>query len=255
MSQLKVNNISSTTGTSIGLSASITPAAHATYDLGTEPVRWRTVFGNKGDFKTISLGVQGGETRTHVTGGMAVSGTISPRPSNAYDLGSSTYQWKNLYVKGNASINELTSSRSVLQTNALTPGITASVDIVPGDAGIFSLGASARQWQDLYVKGNASINELTSSRSTLASNALTPGITASVDIVPGDAGIFSLGASARQWQNLFVESSSLGTSGSYAAVRFQNLPTSEALAKNIGSGSLWLSGSLGDSKYLMVYTG
>ena len=52
-------------------------------------------------------------------------------------------------------------------------------------------------------------------------------------------------------------SQSFATSASLSAIRFQNLPTSHTQASQIGTGSLWLSGSdaVGTSKYLMVFTG
>ena len=52
-------------------------------------------------------------------------------------------------------------------------------------------------------------------------------------------------------------SQSFATSASLSAIRFQNLPTSKEQAAQIGTGSLWLSGSADDgtSKFLLVYTG
>ena len=60
-----------------------------------------------------------------------------------------------------------------------------------------------------------------------------------------------LGDSINEASMSFAQSSSL------SAIRFQNLPTSKEQAAQIGTGSLWLSGSADDgtSKFLLVYTG
>jgi len=54
-----------------------------------------------------------------------------------------------------------------------------------------------------------------------------------------------------------LASMSFANSSSVTAIRFQNLPTNAGQAAQIGSGSLWLSGSAADgtSRHLMVFTG
>ena len=69
---------------------------------------------------------------------------------------------------------------------------------------------------------------------------------------------FRIGNSAGNFGNSINEASmSFAQSGSVSAIRFQNLPTTKEQAAQIGTGSLWLSGSdaTGTSKYLMVFVG
>ena len=82
--------------------------------------------------------------------------------------------------------------------------------------------------------------------------------------VNGHIGLFLNNASFRiansggQLGNSINEASmSFAQSSSLSAIRFQNLPTSKEQAAQIGTGSLWLSGSADDgtSKFLLVYTG
>ena len=51
----------------------------------------------------------------------------------------------------------------------------------------------------------------------------------------------------------------MGTSASMAAIKFSNLPTTETIARTIGTGSLWISGSQDGgataSSRLYIFTG
>ena len=70
---------------------------------------------------------------------------------------------------------------------------------------------------------------------------------------------YTLGNSSFTYKELHIISSSFSTSASLAAVKFDNLPTTQAQARILGSGSLWVSGSGtgagAQSKHLMVFTG
>tara|TARA_R110000796_G_scaffold82592_1_gene180984 strand:- start:21028 stop:21339 length:312 start_codon:yes stop_codon:yes gene_type:complete len=55
--------------------------------------------------------------------------------------------------------------------------------------------------------------------------------------------------------NLSAATASFHTSGSLSKIRFENLPTSYALAATLGSGSLFISGSvnkIGGGKFLCI---
>ena len=82
--------------------------------------------------------------------------------------------------------------------------------------------------------------------------------------VNGHIGLFLNNASFRiansggqLGDSINAASMSFAQSASISAIRFQNLPTSKTQAAQIGTGSLWLSGSAddGSSKFLLVYTG
>ncbi len=218
-----------------------------------------------------------------------LSSSLIPGNDNAQDLGSSTKEWKDLYIDGVAYID----SASITNTDITK----VNSDLTPTVTNLKDLGTSALQWKDLYVDGKAYIDQLSGS-GTAGDSALT----ASVHIVPGVDNTYNLGSSGLEWKDLFIDgtanldtavigalsvtslsskleptttntynlgtgskrytevyvtSQSLSVSASLSAIKFENLPTTEDRARLIGTGSLWLGGISGSSRsnYLMVFTG
>ena len=130
------------------------------------------------------------------------SSSLIPNVDNTYDLGSSTKQWKTIFVDS-ASIGLVSSS------------------LIPNADNTYDLGSSTKEWKDLYIDG-----------------------TANMDIVSSSAVHISAAGTA----SLHVS----GGSSAATDIVFENLPTTKPTV----SGSLWLSGSAGNSsKYLVVFTG
>jgi hypothetical protein len=128
------------------------------------------------------------------------SSSLIPNVDNTYDLGSTTKQWKTIFVDS-ASIGLVSSS--------LTPDADDTYD----------LGSSTKEWKDLYIDGTANMDIVSSSN---------------VHITAANSSL--------------LVSSSVGST----SIIFENLPTTKPTV----SGSLWLSGSAGNSsKYLVVFTG
>jgi|TARA_R110002020_G_scaffold218434_4_gene426309 hypothetical protein len=142
----------------------------------------------------------------------------------------------------------------------------ASSSLIPFSDEVFDLGSSAKEWKDLYLDGTANIDlGLIDSASI--------GVVSS-SLIPDADDTYDLGSSAKEWKDLYLDgtsnmdivsssnvhisaagTASLHVSGGSAAatdIIFENLPTT----KPIITGSLWLSGSAGNSsKYLVVFTG
>ena len=124
-----------------------------------------------GDANTDNI-VFGGEVDSHIV----------PDDDNTYDLGSSTKEWRNLYIDGTAKIDMLTvdgdatvagnftleggldARGNVDLGNATSDTITATgrfdSDLLPSSDGARDLGSSTLEWQDLYIDGTANIDSL-----------------------------------------------------------------------------------------------
>ena len=131
----------------------------------------------------------------NVVFGGDVNSNIIPNTDNAYDLGSSSQEWKDLYLDGTANIDSLvadtadinggtvdgatvgansassgafttlTASGNVDLGDATSDTITATgrfdSDLVPSTDGARDLGTSSLEWQDLFIDGTAKIDTLT----------------------------------------------------------------------------------------------
>lgn len=93
---------------------------------------------------------------------------LYPFTNNYTSLGSSSYNWKNLFLSGsidfgnNAKIQKDSSNRvNILYNNAVKLKIGGgdayfASAVVPDSNGVFDLGNSSAKWKDLYLAGNLS---------------------------------------------------------------------------------------------------
>ena len=72
------------------------------------------------------------------------SSSLIPNVDNTYDLGSSTKQWKTIFVDS-ASIGLVSSS------------------LIPNADNTYDLGSSTKEWKDLYIDGTANMDIVSSS--------------------------------------------------------------------------------------------
>ena len=77
---------------------------------------------------------------------------LIPSTDDARDLGSSTKEWKDLYVDGVANIDELSVATGASQ------GVSTS--LIPKTDGTHNLGSTNREWQNLFIDGTAHIDTL-----------------------------------------------------------------------------------------------
>jgi len=130
----------------------------------------------------------------------------------------------------------------------------ASSSLIPDADNTYDLGSNTKQWKHLFVD-SASIGLVSSS------------------LIPDADDTYDLGSSTKEWKDLYIDgtanidivsssnvhigaiSASLVVSSSAGidtSIIFENLPTTKPTV----TGSLWLSGSAGNSsKYLVVFTG
>ena len=103
-------------------------------------------------------------------------GAIVPVTNNDIDLGTSSLQFKNLYLDGTATIDILQVDESATITanltvngnttlgNAATDTVTVTADVasplLPSADDTYDLGAVGSEWRNLYVDGTANIDAL-----------------------------------------------------------------------------------------------
>ena len=150
------------------VSGNLTPNQDDLYDLGGSGLEWRDLFVNgTANIDTLSVpgvstlgianvgfiqGVDGAPTSVRIGSASieTVSSSLTPDLDDTYDLGSSTKQWRNLFIDGIAT--QGTGSFGLLNATRF------SSSLVPGEDNIYSIGTSALRWSDLFLAEGAVIN-------------------------------------------------------------------------------------------------
>jgi hypothetical protein len=121
------------------------------------------------------------ELGTPTTGRVVIYGGIAednigkenflPETDDSYDIGSSSYRWKDGYFSGDLTVS---SSGIVLGDKTLsdmdgvlyfdgspvntTSGITITSDLVPEDDSVYDLGSNSYKWKDGYFSGDLTVS-------------------------------------------------------------------------------------------------
>ena len=189
---------------------------------------------------TLNLG---NAATDNVVFGGEVDSNIIPDDDGSFDLGSSSKEWKDLFIDGTAHIDTLdvdenagiignltVTGNSVMNGNvdlgdATGDTITATgrfdSDLVPSTDGARDLGSSTLEWQDLFIDGTATIDtlqvdenatitgSLTANGDVDLGNATSDTITATgrfdSDLVPSTDGARDLGDASLEWKDLYVD--------------------------------------------------
>jgi len=120
---------------------------------------------------TLTLG---DSATDNVVFGADVNSSITPNTDDTYDLGSSSKQWRNLYVDGTGNIDAIISTSISAATlsvsgstdlgdnnnDTITVNGRFDSDLLPSTDDTYDLGSNSRQWQDLYIDGTANIDSL-----------------------------------------------------------------------------------------------
>jgi hypothetical protein len=160
----------------VGVAQSLLPSSDNTYDLGSSTYRWRNAYlsGSLTVAGTANVGSLQIAGTTVITSGRvlqniaSIGQTLTPSADNTYDLGSSSYRWRNLYlggalvVAGAANVGSLQiggttvidSSRNVINamsvtSTTLSPG-TDFLIAQPYDA---SSAITLRNSPDIVLRG------------------------------------------------------------------------------------------------------
>ena len=137
-------------------------------------------------------------------------GAIVPVTDNDIDLGTSSLEFKDLYLDGTATIDTLTvneaatvgttlgvtgattlsSTLAVTGTSTLTGNVTASNDV--------SVGGSLTVTGDATINGNLTFGNADT-------DSITIGAEIDSDLIPNTDGTYDLGSSTKEWQDLFID--------------------------------------------------
>ena len=136
---------------------------------------------------TLTLGDAASD---NVVFGADVNSNIIPNTDDAYDLGSSSQQWKDLYIDGTANIDSL--SADTADINAGTIDNTTIGGSTPA-AGTFTT---------LVANGNVDLGDATSDTITATGRFDS-------DLVPSSDGANALGTTALRWSALFADAATI----------------------------------------------
>ena len=192
---------------SMEISGSILPATNNTFDLGSSTFQFRNLFIDG----TANIDILGtAADPVHTASFAFITSSLIPGVDNQVDLGSSTKEWKNLFVDGTANIDILGTIADPVHTASFA-FITSS--LIPSVDGQVNLGSSTKEWKDLFIDGVAKIDSLGSAVGDtniayireLSGSAADPSITASVSIIPKEDDTYSLGATGKEFKDLFID--------------------------------------------------
>ena len=173
------------TGTTL-FGTSIRPLANSNLDVGTSTYPWRDIYLTGKVISTTnnhtSRFYQGsyywnidydGTIALKGTGSVIYSKKIVPETTATYDLGSSDYNWKDIYLSGNlkSDTNYITLKNSSgnygfyinnnLQMVLSSADLSVNGDILPRSNGTKDLGSSSYYWRNLYLAGSLRNNNAT----------------------------------------------------------------------------------------------
>ena len=226
------------------VSSSLFPEANNVYDLGSGSLEWRELHVGTAFINTIDNTSAVLITTASFTHG--VSSSILPDGDNAYDLGSSTKEWKDLFIDGTANID-------FGSIDSASIGFISS-SLLPYTDNVYDLGTAANSWKDLHVQGTATIGTL--SLTALADNVKIPlisqSMTISGSIFPSTDDVFNLGGVTQEFRDLHLDGTAFidnisGVSGSFSSfITTLNLTS---------SGNISASGTITANSYVGLPSG
>ena len=244
-------NLSVGAGLSVGLGLSVTGNSFfvgvVTFAGGTDG--------------TITLGDAPGD---NVVFNADIDSNIKPDDDNTYDLGSSTQEWKDLYLDGVAYVDTLQVHDSVVGVTTFDALIDANggatidnvqigisdnneIDTSSGNLTIDSAGGTTTVDDILVVTGQTDLNG-----DINLGNAVTDSITALArfdsDVLPLADDAVSLGSLSNQWRDLYVDGV-----GYIDALRVEDI-TANTLG-NVNTGAVQIDGGAGIAGNLTVGAG
>lgn len=204
-----------------------------TNTIGKSGTPWSTAYITTANITTANI------TTANITN-LGLTDIIPPADVT-YDLGSSTYQWKDIHVRGikYSGVAQIDFSGSVY--------ITCYRDFLPqADAATtpLDIGASALRWDNIYgVVGNFS-NIYQSTNIQFALSSAT--IYCYRDFLPNPDNTLNLGSSTSQWKRLYLRDYVYGYSGS---PKFGFQSSTRVWAADDIDPDAGATHSLGDSTY------
>lgn len=159
----------------------------------------------------------------NVTGDFSILGSVVgdfyPKTNNAYDLGTSTLEWKNLYLDGIGRIDSLFVDENATIATGLSVGgnaiisgnLTTTGDFLPSNVAInflpktdnlYDLGSTTQEFRNLYVDGTGKVDFLEVDENAVVQSGLSIGQTLTVSGNSTSASAMASGSGA--FGRLFV---------------------------------------------------
>ena len=195
-----------------------TNASRTVADLGT--ITTVDINGGTIDGATVGATTQAAVKATTLSASSTLSvgddstfaGKLEPLVDNGFDLGSSTKEWKNLYLDGIAYIDELRADTLGAALDCNNQALT-NVDVDSGAIDGTTIGANsvaAGSFAALVGTTATFSSTLTANGDTVLGNAAgdTIGFTGSVgsNFIPDVDSAHDLGSSAKRWSTIYVDS-------------------------------------------------
>ena len=162
----------------IGVGGNLTVTGTTTFNGGTLTL---------GDANTDNV-VFGGE----------VDSNIIPDDDNTFDLGSSSKEWKDLYVDGVAYLDSVESDGGSFGNIQVGETGDNEIDTGSGNLTLDSAGGTVAIDDNLTVSGDVDLGDATSDTITATGRFDS-------DLVPSTDGARDLGTSDLEWQDLFID--------------------------------------------------
>lgn len=162
---------------------------------------------------------------------------LRPKVDNTVDLGTSTFEFKDMYLDGTAQVDTLQVDESATISanlivngnttlgNVATDTVTITADIasnlIPSADNTHDLGSATDEWRNIYVDGIAQVDtlqvdesatitaDLTVNGNTTLGNTNTDTVTIAAELasslIPSVDNSYDLGSAADEWRNLYVD--------------------------------------------------
>ena len=141
----------------------------------------------------------------NVVFGADVNSNIIPNTDNTYDLGSSSQEWKDLYIDGTANIDTLSADTAAIGD------LTSGRVVLAGTSGELEDSANLTfDGSTLALTGAATVStNLTVSGNTTLGNAATDTVTVTADVasnlIPSADSTYSLGDASNYWSHGYID--------------------------------------------------
>ena len=247
---LNVISMSATATTNGGVQGHFLPTARNQYDLGSNNKQWKdlhidgTAYIDNISGVTNIVATSASITYISSSSPTVFAGGIEPDQDDDNDIGSSTKQWKNLYIDGTAYIDS--ASIEVLYprggvTYAGQTFIRVSGSLYPENytaaAGGFTLGARGgahpyRLWKGVHAV-TASLDKISSS------------------LIPDKDNTYDLGSTTYEWKDLYIDGTANIDTGSISYIISQEVRIEPPATLGF-SAALHVSGTVDANKYVEV---
>ena len=144
---------------------------------------------------TLTLGDSASD---NVVFGADVDSSIIPDDDNTYDLGSSTQEWRNIYIDGTANVDALLADTAKIGDLTNDRVVIAGTSGEIEDSANLTFNGSILTTTNVVVTGDTDLGNATSDTITATGRFDS-------DLVPSTDNARDLGASTLEWKDLYVD--------------------------------------------------